>query len=122
MDPNASLERMLELAQLLRNDRDERIILPSDEIADAKDQLVEYVLALNDWLAQGGSLPKEWSKVAWANGVTLAQAITLGGKVLAGGHDARHDGRRGPRLGLPVRDLHERSVRARDRPRRAGSS
>jgi hypothetical protein len=83
MDPNASLERMLELAQLLRNDRDERIILPSDEIADAKDQLVEYVLALHDWLAQGGALPNEWSKVAWANGVTLAQAITLGGKVLA---------------------------------------
>jgi hypothetical protein len=77
MDPDANLERLLELAN--------GVLAHQDAGGDHEDvtvELAEYVVALNDWLAKGGSLPKEWSKVAWSNGVTLAQAITLGGKVL----------------------------------------
>lgn len=78
MDPDANLEAMLERARAII-----ALARVGAEVSDLEIELAELVIALHDWLVKGGALPNEWSKVAWANGVTLAQAITLGGKVLA---------------------------------------
>lgn len=91
MDPDVNLERLLELAREIvtlvdtsdGDDWGETDRGDLEDIAARGGELAEYVLALHEWLAKGGALPKDWSKVAWSNGVTLAQAITLGGKVRA---------------------------------------
>lgn len=87
MDPDANLEAALERAReiIAKIDGDDGT---PDPVARERDlnlagELAELVIALDEWLGKGGHLPAAWSKVAWQNGVTLAQAITLGGKVKA---------------------------------------
>lgn len=60
MDPNANLEEQLRIAA--------RIVAASErgdfgrrEEADAE-RLADLVLALNDWLQNGGFMPRNWSK------------------------------------------------------------
>lgn len=85
MDPDANLESCLERANEVIAEWDTE---DDRDFARNAYELAELVVALDEWLKKGGALPNEWSKVAWANGVTLAQAITLGGKVLA--NDTMH--------------------------------
>lgn len=84
MDPDANLEAALERAREINELIDSRRRLDPDaleHVADLASELAQLVVALDEWLGKGGHLPHAWSKVAWQNGVTLAQAITLGGKV-----------------------------------------
>lgn len=85
MDPDANLEAMLERAReiiamgnTLAKHEDG---VPAQTKWQLADELAELVVALDEWLGKGGFLPAAWSKVAWPNGVTLAQAIVLGSKV-----------------------------------------
>lgn len=50
MDPNACLERMLEIAREMVN----------DDNHTSADQLAEAVLNLNEWITKGGFLPLAW--------------------------------------------------------------
>lgn len=52
MDPNANLKEQLELAEKLQR---------THAIDDCQ-RLAELVLALNEWIEQGGFLPESWSK------------------------------------------------------------
>ena len=55
MDPEATLEEMLALAKIMREENDE--IDPADA-----DRLGELVLAMHDWIRKGGTLPVAWTK------------------------------------------------------------
>lgn len=89
MDPDANLEAALERAREIialidsaTSDADERLD-NTVKLVGLANELAELVVALDEWLGKGGFLPAAWSKVAWPNGVTLAQAIVLGSKVKA---------------------------------------
>ena len=56
MDPDACLEDALRIANAIVN-ADE---LDSDALTDATN-LAELVIALNDWLSDGGFRPKCWN-------------------------------------------------------------
>lgn len=56
MDPDANLERLLELARALA-DLDP---VESSEETEQAIELAHTVIALHDWLAKGGFLPKDW--------------------------------------------------------------
>lgn len=89
MDPNANLDAMLERARAIIAMVKPPCVScwthetgkPPVRKSDIADELAELVVALDEWLSTGGFLPNEWSKVAWQNGVTLAQANVLGSKV-----------------------------------------
>lgn len=51
MDPNATLNEILDLAQRISEDK------PSDISAG---RLAELVLALDDWMRRGGFVPRRW--------------------------------------------------------------
>lgn len=90
MDPDANLEAALERAREIikkidgANDDGTLDADARESVVNLANELAELVVALDEWLGNGGHLPRVWSKVAWQNGVTLAQAITLGGKVKPG--------------------------------------
>lgn len=54
MDPNANLQHLRSLA--------EQLIEPADDTADSllAAELAEHVLALNEWITNGGFLPAQW--------------------------------------------------------------
>jgi hypothetical protein len=58
MDPNANLQEQLRLA--------ERIVEDGESGMGAStlhaDRLAELVLALNEWISNGGFLPEAWRK------------------------------------------------------------
>ena len=54
MDPNANLTEQLRLARRLSDS-------PKPSAHDAR-RLAELVEALNDWLRNGGFLPKAWER------------------------------------------------------------
>lgn len=91
MDPDANLEAALERARELialidttstsADERLENTVEHGPDVVDLASELAQLVVALDEWLSKGGHLPRAWSKVAWQNGVTLAQAIVLGSKV-----------------------------------------
>jgi len=60
MDPNANLKEMLERAQQILDDEDEK---PDQRVhsADAV-RLAAVVLALNGWITNGGFLPSQWKR------------------------------------------------------------
>lgn len=74
MDPQANLEAALERARALVDD-------PSIEEDPRATELGELVIALHEWLKDGGFLPAEWGAAASINGVTRAQALALGMKL-----------------------------------------
>lgn len=92
MDPTANLDATLERARGIIQTIDssegddwsetDREILES--LAQQANELAELVDALNGWITGGGFLPEQWGKVSLINGVTVAQAIVLGSKILAG--------------------------------------
>lgn len=86
MDPDVSLERALEVAQAILDEHGPDENVNEDAWAEHARacELAEYVVALDEWLNKGGALPEAWAKPAFSNGVTLAQAIALGSKVLKG--------------------------------------
>jgi hypothetical protein len=51
MDPNANLKEQLDIARKLLDD-------PIGE--DDVDRLAELVVALDEWISNGGFLPKRW--------------------------------------------------------------
>lgn len=53
MDPNANLDEQRELAR--------RFVEETISLAEV-DRLAELVLALDEWLARGGFLPKRWER------------------------------------------------------------
>lgn len=53
MDPDENLKQQLWLAKCLAEN-------PKDEAFAY--QLSELVIAMNDWIANGGFLPKKWSR------------------------------------------------------------
>jgi hypothetical protein len=59
MDPNANLNEQLELAERIAARRG---IESDDDAADAA-RLAELVLALDDWIVQGGFLPGRWPRI-----------------------------------------------------------
>lgn len=87
MDPDANLEAALERAREILAKIDganfDGTLDPDarESVVNLANELAELVVALDEWLSKGGHLPRAWSKVAWPNGVTLAQAIVLGSKV-----------------------------------------
>jgi len=61
MDPNATLQEIRHLTQLLR-DYESLGITNSKEHALGVRGLLEHVSALDEWLAAGGGLPKAWDR------------------------------------------------------------
>lgn len=59
MDPDANLERQLELAQEIVDARDAEDP-DAEHLGALADALAEHVLALHDWIASGGFLPQAW--------------------------------------------------------------
>lgn len=57
MDPNANLREQLEIANRIVDGDD----LDVEEWDALRDRLAELVLALNDWITNGGFLPGAWS-------------------------------------------------------------
>lgn len=57
MDPNANLKEQLKLARVLA-DRD----ASTGDLQDMGIELAELVLALNEWIINGGFLPLDWRK------------------------------------------------------------
>ena len=54
MDPNANLDRLLELARRMADQE-------ADDIEeDNAIELAELILALDEWLRRGGFLPRRW--------------------------------------------------------------
>jgi hypothetical protein len=111
MDTNHALERMRELADAIAND---------DDHTGSAHELAYHALALDQQLRKGGALPAAWSAPAWQNEVTIAQSLTLGSKLKQGDVTRVSFGGAGLSSVLPLRHLHERPVRARDRPRGQG--
>jgi hypothetical protein len=56
MDPNANLEEQLRLAARIVEDGDSGVGASSLHA----DRLAELVLALNEWITNGGFLPERW--------------------------------------------------------------
>jgi hypothetical protein len=56
MDPDANLNEMLEIADLINGDFDE-VIRPGDI-----ERLANLVLSLDEWLSKGGALPERWRR------------------------------------------------------------
>lgn len=58
MDPTANLEEQLKLAlELVEND------LPNEVLDHDATRLAALVLALNEWIQKGGSLPIQWQRL-----------------------------------------------------------
>ena len=58
MDPNANLDAQIEIARrVVKNYQD-----PNSNGVDQDDanQLAELVIALDDWIREGGFLPRKW--------------------------------------------------------------
>ena len=58
MDPNANLDAQIEIARrVVKNYQD-----PDSNGVDQDDanQLAELVIALDDWIREGGFLPRKW--------------------------------------------------------------
>lgn len=57
MDPNATLKEILEIAERMISvdDRD------AGELIEDSLQLVELVMALDEWMTKGGFLPEKWA-------------------------------------------------------------
>jgi hypothetical protein len=124
VDPNVNLEYALEVAKAIVNDDPDETQVGEDFYAEhmRANELAQYVLALDEWLQKGGFLPDTWSKPAFSNGVTLAQAITLGSKVIA--NDVMHVSQGGSGLGtdrLLVTYTNDPFVLGIDREGRASS-
>lgn len=85
MDPDANIERLLEVAQAILADDPDETQVGEEFYAEhmRANELAEYVVALDEWLKKGGALPEAWAKPAFSNGVTIAQAIALGSKLKA---------------------------------------
>ena len=56
MDPNATLEEMLEAIKKFDDAGD------SDEALEAAGDLIEAFENLNEWLSKGGLLPERWKR------------------------------------------------------------
>jgi hypothetical protein len=59
MDPNANLKEQLELA---KNILEYPAQSDMDTINGDAERLAELVLALDEWISNGGFLPKRWQK------------------------------------------------------------
>ena len=60
MDPNATLAKMRQLANMILSD--EGGLEDVGDLEDAAHDLAEHVEALDGWLRQGGFLPKAWER------------------------------------------------------------
>jgi hypothetical protein len=54
MHPDTNLREQLFLAS--------KILYEGEPLREDVDRLAELVLALDEWIAKGGSLPKQWRK------------------------------------------------------------
>lgn len=61
MDPNATLARLLELAEKLTWIDEPPALSPVD-LAVAADELAQAVKDLDTWLGRGGALPARWAR------------------------------------------------------------
>jgi hypothetical protein len=62
MDPDAALEELLRLVDLVNGESDAEIDLRTD-CRDIS-QIAELLLALDGWLSAGGFLPRRWKRAA----------------------------------------------------------
>ena len=61
MDPNANLKEQLALAKQFVEQADQDIVTRSEFVSvDDAARLGELVIALNEWLKNGGFLPRDW--------------------------------------------------------------
>lgn len=58
MDPDANLKAQRELVSLLLGD----VITDDDSAIHTAVSLAELVRALDEWLVNGGAVPKEWKR------------------------------------------------------------
>lgn len=58
MDPTANLARQIALAQRIVDATN------NDDIFYDTTALADLVLALHEWIAKGGHLPEQWSKIS----------------------------------------------------------
>lgn len=65
MDPNANLDEQLGLARQLIEDSND---FGGEMTKEDGMRLAELVLALDEWIANGGFLPGRWSKTGRARG------------------------------------------------------
>lgn len=68
MDPDATVELIFQLAKKVNwiRETEPKSILPTLEattLKDLRDELREHISDLNDWVRNGGFLPKEWKRV-----------------------------------------------------------
>ena len=56
IDPNATLERMVELARVVQH----TVHATPTPTQDASWDLAEHVIDMHDWLSKGGFLPADW--------------------------------------------------------------
>lgn len=82
MDPNANLEQQLELA---------RDLADSGGVPERAAQLAEHVLALHEWIIQGGFLPSDWDPPGAAQGRALAHVMATQGAAVERLHPSPFD-------------------------------
>lgn len=62
MDPNVTLEKMIELSLAIQNLLDKTGDFEDLQVGHMADQLSEAVLDLNKWISNGGFLPNNWAQ------------------------------------------------------------
>jgi hypothetical protein len=60
MDPNANLKEMLELAEQIQRDYEDEDGNGVDQ--DDANRLAELILAMHNWLGNGGFRPNAWGR------------------------------------------------------------
>ncbi len=58
MDPNTNLKEQLDLARLIVYTHDKGYKVPHE----TSDRLAELVIALDEWISNGGFLPERWKR------------------------------------------------------------
>ena len=61
MDPNANLKEQIELALAIARYKAD-LDLDRHPSPDQAERLAELVIALNDWIANGGFPPEKWER------------------------------------------------------------
>jgi hypothetical protein len=82
MDPNANLEQQLDLAREITEDNPDADNLEAVEAFNERqqmraDQLAEHVIALHEWITNGGFLPSEWEAPGAAQGRALWRLMAV---------------------------------------------
>lgn len=86
MDPNANLERQLELSsEMLERD------MAHERVTDVGYELAEHVHALHEWITNGGFLPSDWDPPGAAQGRALAHVMATQGAAVERLHPSPFD-------------------------------